>query len=64
MKCTHISQVILALHIAMIRKGDLGSVNSLRNYVQHLRQGIEDLLLHTDLQNTSSSISLSLNFFI
>lgn len=62
MKCTHTSQVIRALYNAMIRTGDLERDKSVRYYVQPLKQGIEDLLLCTDLQNARNSISLSLSF--
>lgn len=64
MKCTHTSPVLLALHMAMVRAGNLGSVKSVRRYVKHLRQGMKDLLLCAELQNTSNSISPSLSFFI
>lgn len=46
----------------MIRTGDLERDKSVRYYVQPLKQGIEDLLLCTDLQNARNSISLSLSF--
>lgn len=60
MKCTHTSQIIPTLYMAMIRAGDLGTVVS----VKHLRQGLEGLLLCAELQNTSNSICPSLSFFI
>lgn len=64
MKCTHTSQIIPTLYMAMIRAGDLGTVVSVRQHVKHLRQGLEGLLLCAELQNTSNSICPSLSFFI
>lgn len=57
MKCTHTSQVLLTLYMAMVRTGNLGSVKSVRWYVKHLRQGMKDLPLCAELQNTSNYFS-------